>query len=44
MTSQPDVMVVVELDDPAIRDYGNRSRPDVEAIWLLAAVGSRKIC
>jgi hypothetical protein len=44
MISQPDVMAVFELDDPARHGDGNVSRPDVEVIWLLAAVGSCKIC
>jgi hypothetical protein len=44
MISQPDVMAVFELDDPARHGDVNVSRPDIEVIWLFAAVGSRKIC
>jgi hypothetical protein len=42
MAGQPDVIVAIELDDPAKRDNGNKSCLD-DAIWLLAVVGSREI-
>jgi hypothetical protein len=43
VTNQPDVMAAFELDDPARRDEVCVPL-GFEAIWLLAVVGSRKIC